>query len=313
MLHVLIIWPDAFVSLTLWPAQVPSTTVCLCMKRRHIRPEACKKPLLTNVTYYFLIASNALVCTAACWWRNAISEAHRKWFQDLKAKNRDAFSPLYLKTFFVFDFSKNDKTRWNFTWRRNFYLFFFFVQQVKGAERGNERAKTGSIISLLAHGLIPFLQKSFKSFAEPLSALSAINLFAGSKQSSLCFLQVAGFSMSQPVHSKEKLVTTNMDKIIFWSSLISARWRWLLSSILQLETHFKSIQTQANLKFPSKSKAYENLFKSLKKQVGKTDFPLQDHLCFSSERDLNIWNTHKMPKGKLNVQFTFLVFFLLSS
>lgn len=205
----------------------------------------------------------------------------------------------------MLNFSKNDKARLNLRWCRN----FFFVRQVKGAERGNERAKADSLTSLLAHPLLPFLRGSFTSFAESPSAPSAVNPFAGSTQSSLCFLQVTGFSTSQPAHAKEELVAANMDKVIFLTAPISATQRSLLPLVIQLETHFKAIQTQGNLKFPSKSKAYRNIFKSFNKQAGKTVFPLKDHFHFSWKRDLNIWNTHKIPKGKLNVQFTFWFFF----
>lgn len=59
---------------------------------------------------------------------------------------------------------------------------FSFVWQVKGVAGGNERAKTDVLISLLAHPLLPFLQESFTSFAEPPSALRVVNPFAGSTQ-----------------------------------------------------------------------------------------------------------------------------------
>lgn len=106
-------------------------------------------------------------------------------FQDLKAKKRDAFSLLYLKTFFLCLTSLRIIRPGEIS--GDVETSFFHPASQRGRKRGSERAKTDSLICFPAHPLIPFLQRSFTSFAESPSALNAVNLFVGSKQSSLCF------------------------------------------------------------------------------------------------------------------------------
>lgn len=139
--------------------------------------------------------------------------------------------------------SKNDKTKLNLRWCRNFSLLSGKLKELQKEMRGPR------LMSSLppCTSPPPFPSGKFRIFCSPQVPSELLTPLLTPHRA--CFLQVIGGSLSQPAHVKEKLVAANMNKVIFLTIFFPATQRWLHPSEIQLETHFKSIQTQGKLNF----------------------------------------------------------------
>lgn len=139
---------------------------------------------------------------------------------------------------------KNDKTKLNLRWCRHFSF-------LSGKSKGLQKEMRGlrlmsSFPSLHIPSSLSFRRVSHLLHS-PQVPSELLTLFLAPHRA--CFLQVTGCSTSQPAQVKEKLVAANMEEVVFLTIFFSATQRWLLPSEIQLETHFKAIQTQGNLNF----------------------------------------------------------------